>query len=94
MDYFRFYHSYYETFCKLKTDAEQLEFVKAILEYMFESKEKQLSYVPDLAFTQVKSHLASSKQYSEYGKLGGAPKGNQNARKNKPNNPKTTPLEY
>lgn len=87
LDYFRFYRSYYETYKKLKTNEEKFEFANAILEYMFEEKESTMSYAPDIAFTQVKSHLASSKTFSEYGKMGGAPKGNQNARKNKPKQP-------
>ena len=104
-----FFRSVYEGSRRLKP-AERLEIYETFFEYMFYDKEPKLDDTKpttEQAFLNTRQALDNSKarydnaveageRGKEYGSLGGAPKGNQNARKhfddsNNPKQPKTTP---
>jgi DnaD/phage-associated family protein len=90
---FVFYKSFYEAIEKLPEEY-QLEVIKAIMEYNFNGITPELSPIADAIFTLIKANLDSaSARYDasvENGKKGGAPAGNQNAKKQPKNNLKTT----
>ena len=100
---FVFYRSFANTIDRLPADI-QLPLYKAITSYALDLREPSFDDCQDRVFLEaiwesIKPQLdANHKRYlngrkgAEYGKLGGAPKGNQNARKKQPLiNPKTTP---
>ena len=90
---FVFYKSFYEAIEKLPEEY-QLEVIKAIMEYNFNGTTPELSPIADAIFTLIKANLDSaSARYDasvENGKKGGAPVGNQNAKKQPKNNLETT----
>lgn len=84
---FMFFDSYYEQYLLLDED-ERSEFLKAILEFAFNGIEPEFkSRTCKIAFVGIRPHLNKSVQNSKNGARGGAPIGNQNARK------KTSPQE-
>lgn len=97
------YRSYYEAISSL-SDESQLALYKALMAYIFDGDELPLEGMDKVVFTLIKPNLdANNKRFengkkgAEFGVLGGAPKGNQNARKvqkstvKQPrNNPETT----
>lgn len=100
---FVFYRSFAYTIDRLPAEI-QLLLYKAITAYALDMKAPSFEDCPDRVFLEaiwesIRPQLdANHKRYlngckgAEYGKLGGAPKGNQNARKKQPLiNPKTTP---
>lgn len=100
---FVFYRSFANTIDRLPAEI-QLPLYKAITAYALDMKEPSFEDCQDKVFLEaiwesIRPQLdANHKRYlngckgAEYGKLGGAPKGNQNARKKQPLiNPKTTP---
>lgn len=100
---FVFYRSFANTIDRLPADI-QLPLYKAITSYALDLREPSFDDCQDRVFLEaiwesIRPQLdANHKRYlngckgAEYGKLGGAPKGNQNARKKQPLiNPKTTP---
>lgn len=73
-----FYTSYYEAAQKLKTDDERHEFYDALLDYIFTEKEPvNVSYNVDLILTAVLPIVNADLKR----KNGGAPQGNNNAKK-------------
>ena len=102
-DSFIFYRSFFNSLEKCPTEI-QLPLFKAIARYALDYTEPDFSDSPHMQFAEavwegIKPQLdANYRKFlngckgAEFGKLGGAPKGNQNARKKQPqNNPKTTP---
>lgn len=78
---FVFYRSYYDSIRKMP-DAEAKKLLVAICEYALDDNEPEgLQYPVDLAFDLIKPQLDANKRRRDNGKKGGAPKGNQNARK-------------
>ena len=101
---FVFYDSFLSAM-KLLNDAEFRECVLRIRDYALEGidEESQSPYV-NIIFAMAKPNLDSArrryevavengKKGAEFGKLGGAPKGNQNARKNNPQSIPKQPLD-
>ena len=99
---FIFYRSFRDAIDKCPTDC-QLTIYRAIVDYALDGTEPHLEGVLDLVWTLVRPQLdANWKRFrngckgGEYGSFGGAPTGNQNARKKittpkqPQNNPKTT----
>lgn len=100
---FVFYRSFANTIDRLPAEI-QLPLYKAITAYALDMKAPSFEDCQDKVFLEaiwesIRPQLdANHKRYlngckgAEYGRLGGAPKGNQNARKKQPLiNPKTTP---
>ena len=78
---FTFFRSYYEVLQELDK-AEQAELTMAMLEFAFDGVEPDLtSSSCRIAFKAIRPNLEKSIKRSQSGALGGAPKGNQNARK-------------
>lgn len=86
---FVFYKSFYESI-KEVDDNIQLELFKAICEYSLNDEEIELAPISRALFTLMKPIIDSAKKRYvasvENGKKGGAPKGNQNAKKQPKNN--------
>ena len=96
-DSFVFYRSFQTAIDRLP-EPGQLEIYRAIALYGLNREEPDLDGYPAAIFDIVRPQLdANFKRYengckgAEYGRLGGAPKGNQNARKQPQINPETTP---
>ena len=101
---FVFYGSFLEAMKHLN-DAEFRECVMRIRDYALENIDKQSdSPMVNIILALVKPNLDSArrrymasvengKKGAEFGKLGGAPKGNQNARKNNPQSTLKQPLD-
>lgn len=97
-DSFVFYRSYKNALDYL--DAEtKMRLMEAIFNYALDDKEPTLDGLERSFFELVRPQIdintqryENGKKGAEYGKKGGAPKGNQNARK-KPNNPYSTPIQ-
>lgn len=87
---FVFYRSFYEGIKELPRDI-QGEVLTAIIEYGLNgvTTENQKP-ITKAMFTLIKPQLDANNQRFENGKNGGAPKGNQNARKQPKNNQETT----
>lgn len=104
-DSFVFYRSFKECIAEL-SDLEKLIMYEAISDYALDRMEPNLTGFPKMLFRLIKPQLDANfmrwkngHKGKEFGKLGGAPIGNQNARKTKSTpkqpliNPKTTPNE-
>ena len=93
-DSFVFYKSFYEAIKSMPDEAEQAKAYKYICEYVFEEKEPRENNFARAMFYMVKVDIANAnKRYNasvENGKKGGAPKGNQNAKKQPKNNLEST----
>lgn len=95
-DSFVFYISFYNAICELPTDM-QINLYNAIMRYSFFNEAPELDAVSRAIFKLIRPQIdANNVKYEngckggQFGKRGGAPKGNQNARKQPQNNPKTT----
>lgn len=99
-DSFVIYRSYIETARKLPAD-KQLSFYNWLIDFALDDVEPDFSvespemrFALDLVFGQIKESVSASlKRYEvcvENGKKGGAPRGNQNAKK-QPKQPKKQP---
>ena len=104
---FIFYASFLEGIEALNSAEEKWEAVKAIFDYGLKGIDKPPEGYSKIPYIMAKPQIdANNQRYengklgAEYGRLGGAPKGNQNARKKQPqnnpigvelNNPETTP---
>jgi len=84
---FKFYRNYYEL-TKYLPDKERLQIYDSILGYMFEDIEPELSGLCNGIWINFKMPLDTSKNNIENGKKGGAPKGNDNAKKTTEKQPK------
>lgn len=81
---FVFYRSFYEVIKKMPSE-EANKLTLAICEYALDNvKPEGLEYPANMAFDLIKPQLDANKRRRDNGKKGGAPKGNQNARKEKP----------
>jgi hypothetical protein len=102
-DSFIFYRSFKESLSEL-SDSDKLIVYEAISDYALDRIEPDLTGFPKALFSLIRPQLDANwkrfengKKGAEYGKLGGAPIGNKNAKKNKAfynrpqNNGKTTP---
>lgn len=100
---FVFYKSFFDQLEELSA-ADAFPLYRAIARYGLLHEEPDLKGIQKVVFIGVRAQLeANWKRWengikgAEFGKLGGAPKGNQNARKTTPkqgqDNPKTTPNE-
>ncbi len=100
-DSFVFYHSFKEAINEL-ADTDKLSIYEAISTYALYREEPKLEGITKVAWLLIRPQLdANWRKYEkgcrggESGKLGGAPKGNKNAKKSDEkqpqNNPKTTP---
>lgn len=101
---FVFYRSFYESISRCPDDVQQI-LLRAVINYGLNQVVPDFSGVPfqpfvEAIFAGIRPQLdANHKRFlngckgGEFGRLGGAPKGNTNARKDKQplNNPKTTP---
>ncbi len=99
---FVFYRSFYYSIERLPDDV-QLALFRAVVRYGLDQESPDFSGVSQQPFVEaifagIRPQLdANHKRFlngykgKEYGRLGGAPKGNTNARKQPQNNPKTTP---
>ena len=92
-DHFIFYRSFYEAINKLPPE-NQLQVYKTVMEYALNGEILEVDAVTSALFTVIRPQIdANNKRYENgckgaaYGKKGGAPKGNQNARKITPNQP-------
>ncbi|MFR9603837.1 MAG: DUF6291 domain-containing protein [Rikenellaceae bacterium] len=96
-DSFVFYNSFKQAIDELE-DAQQLLLYQSISTYALYRQEPELEGITKVVWVLIKPQLdANWRKYEkgcrggEHGKLGGAPNGNQNAKKQPQNNPKTTP---
>ena len=87
--------SYWESIKDLPDD-KQLLFLKSIIEYGMNNIEPEFTGIEKSFWIQIKATIDNSmKRYNtsiENGKKGGAPKGNNNAKKQPKNNPITTEI--
>jgi hypothetical protein len=83
---FVFYKSFYDAVEGLQTNDEKLKMYNAIFEYCLFEVEPKFDGVLKIIWTLIKPQLDSNIKKRENGKLGGAPRGNKNAKKQ----PKTT----
>ncbi len=88
-DSFVFYKSFFESIKELDNDT-QLQVYNAICEYQFNDNEMNLTGIAKAIFTLIKPQLNANNSRYENGCKGGAPKGNQNAKKQPKNNLETT----
>ena len=99
-DSFIFYRSFWEALKQCPSDV-RLRLYDAIADYALNfNKPEGLEGVAAIVFPLIEPQItANNKRYingcrgGEYGKLGGAPKGNQNAAKATPNKPQNNPKE-
>lgn len=91
---FPFFYSYYEAYDELPNDREKVIFIDAMMKYAFFGEEPELPEYLVSMFKLVRSNIEKSvknmRQGAVNGKKGGAPDGNQNARKDT-REEKTTP---
>jgi hypothetical protein len=80
------YKSFYEAIKNLEKQDDQLELYNAMFEYCLYGNEPNLTGVCSIMWTLIKPQLDSNIKRRMDGKKGGAPKGNNNAKKQ----PKTT----
>lgn len=92
---FTFMESYYLSIQKISNDRKRLKFYESIVQYGLYQKE--IVFDDDIEkayFEELKAHIDISNYQREInkenGSKGGAPKGNKNALKNKPNQPNST----
>jgi hypothetical protein len=83
---FVFYKSFYEAISQIEEIDKRCIAYTAIFEYCFFGVEPNLTGTPNIIWTLMKPQIDSSIKNYLNGKKGGAPQGNQNARKQ----PKTT----
>ena len=95
---FTFWRSWHEQ-CELLDDADRLAYMDAIRRYAFDGtvpSKDSVSQIVYVLFVGAISNIDANLTNIVNGSKGGAPKGNQNARKKQPNNPpcfnETTPL--
>ena len=91
---FPFFYSYYTAYNKLKHESDKVKFIDAVMKYAFFGEEPDLpEYLDsmfDLARPNIDQSVNNALQGAVNGRKGGAPNGNQNARKKSAGN-ETTP---
>ena len=91
---FPFFYSYYDAYDRLPTDREKVNFIDAMMRYAFFGEEPELPDYLTSMFELVRPNIDKSVknilQGAVNGRKGGAPIGNQNARKDTSED-KTTP---
>lgn len=91
---FPFFYSYYTAYNKLKNESDKVKFIDAVMKYAFFGEEPDLpEYLDsmfDLARPNIDQSVKNALQGAVNGRKGGAPNGNQNARKKSAGN-ETTP---
>ena len=91
---FPFFYSYYEAYDDLPNDSDKVIFIDAMMRYAFFGEEPDLPEYLSSMFKLVRPNIEKSvnniRQGTVNGKKGGAPRGNQNARK-ETSEEKTTP---
>ena len=91
---FPFFYSYYTAYKKLSKESDKVKFIDAVMKYAFFGEEPDLpEYLDsmfDLARPNIDQSVKNALQGTVNGRKGGAPIGNQNARK-KSAEDKTTP---
>ncbi len=91
---FPFFYSYYTAYKKLSNESDKVKFIDAVMRYAFFGEEPDLpEYLDsmfDLAKPNIDQSVKNALQGTVNGRKGGAPIGNQNARK-KSAEDKTTP---
>ena len=91
---FVFYKSHFDAICMLDNSESQIKVLKCICNYMFYDIEPAitgLSQMEKIIVTMAMPTLSNAKVNYEKGCKGGAPKGNQNAKKTTENNPENNP---
>lgn len=95
-DSFIFYRSFFEAIEEVEAES-QLPIYRAIAMYALDKKEPKLTGLGKVLWRLIKPQIDANWQRfengckgGEHGFKGGAPVGNQNARKQPQNNPKTT----
>lgn len=82
---FPFFYSYYEAYDELPNDRDKVIFIDAMMKYAFFGEEPDLPKYLVSMFKLVRPNIEKSvnnmRQGAINGKKGGAPEGNQNARK-------------
>jgi len=82
---FPFFYSYYEAYDELPNDRDKVIFIDAMMKYAFFGEEPDLPKYLVSMFKLVRPNIETSvknmRQGAINGKKGGAPEGNQNARK-------------
>ena len=85
MNRFPFFYSYYEAYDELPNDRDKVIFIDAMMKYAFFGEEPDLPKYLVSMFKLVRPNIEKSvknmRQGAVNGKKGGAPDGNQNARK-------------
>lgn len=99
VDGFIFYASYYDGICEL-SEEEQGRLYIAIMKYVFEGIDPDLTGGPMMAFKFIKPMIdvnikrrINGKKGAEYGKLGGRPKGNKTPKETPQLTPNETPTQ-
>ena len=91
---FPFFYSYYTAYKALRKDSDKVKFIDAVMRYAFFGEEPELPEFLDsmfeLARPNIDQSVKNALQGTVNGRKGGAPNGNQNARK-KSAEDKTTP---
>lgn len=94
MNRFPFFYSYYTAYNKLTRESDKVKFIDAVMKYAFFGEEPDLPEFLDSMFDLARPNIDQSVknilQGTVNGRKGGAPNGNQNARK-KSAEDKTTP---
>ena len=94
---FVLYKSHFDAICMLENSESQIKVLKCICNYMFYDIEPDttgLSQMEKIIVTMAMPTLSNAKVNYEKGCKGGAPKGNQNAKKTTENNPENNPESF
>ena len=82
---FPFFYSYYTAYKALRKDSDKVKFIDAVMKYAFFGEEPELPEFLDsmfeLARPNIDQSVKNALQGTVNGRKGGAPIGNQNARK-------------
>lgn len=84
---------FYRSFAEALTDLDEITRVHcydAIIDYAINGSERELQGIESAVFKLIKPQIDANNRRFENGLRGGAPKGNQNARKTNKNNLETT----
>ena len=94
---FILYKSHFDAICMLENSESQIKVLKCICNYMFYDTEPDttgFSQMEKIIVTMAMPTLSNAKVNYEKGCKGGAPKGNQNAKKTTENKPENNPDSF